>query len=47
MERKIMIRDAKRYVSRNRWWFAGGGSAGLLAIAGLVALLVFRRKRTT
>lgn len=45
MERKLMVRDARRYVSHNRWWFAGGGAAGMLAIAALVILLVARRKR--
>jgi hypothetical protein len=44
MERKIMIRDARRYVSHHRWWFAGGGTAGLLAIAGIVAFLLLRKR---
>jgi hypothetical protein len=44
MQRKIMIREAKQYVSQNRWWFAGGGTAGLLAIAGVVAFLLLRKK---
>lgn len=45
MERKLMVRDARRYVSRNRWWFAGGGAAGLALIGGLIALLILRRRR--
>lgn len=44
MQRKIMIREAKQYVSQNRWWFAGGGTAGLLAIAGVMAFLLLRKK---
>lgn len=45
MERKLMLRDARRYVSRNRWWFAGGGTAGLALIGALIALLIRRRRR--
>jgi len=45
MERKLMVRDARRYVSHHRWTFAGGGAAGLLAIAGLIVFLVRRRKK--
>jgi hypothetical protein len=45
MERKLMIREARTYVSHHRWWFAGGGAAALLGIAGIVAFLLLRRKR--
>lgn len=45
MERKLMVREARRYVSHHRWTFAGGGAAGLLAIAGLIVFLVRRRQK--
>jgi tetratricopeptide (TPR) repeat protein len=45
MERKLMIREARTYVSHHRWWFAGGGAAVLSIIAGLVVFLLLRRNR--
>lgn len=44
MERKVMIREARNYVSQNRWWFAGGGTAGILAIGAIVAYLLLRKR---
>lgn len=36
---KMVVEDAYRYVSRNRWWFAGGTIFGLALVTVLVLLL--------
>jgi len=39
MERQLMWRSARRYVSHHRWWFAGGGTLGMLALVWIVLSL--------
>ena len=39
MERQQMWRAARRYVSHHRWWFAGGGALGSLALAWIALSL--------
>lgn len=48
LEHKIMLRHARRFVSRNRWWFVSGG-LGSLALVGLgagLAIWRWRRRKT-
>jgi hypothetical protein len=44
LERKLMLRAIRHYVSHHRWWFAGGG---VLLFACILGLFVFWRRRAT
>lgn len=39
LKQNMMLQDARRYVSDNRWWFAGGTILGLALITIFVLLL--------
>jgi hypothetical protein len=42
LERKLMLRAVRNFVSHHRWWFASGGA--LLLIAGFGLFVLSRRR---